>query len=179
MSELVSNDKVKVRYFHTTERFIDDIGTFNDVVVFNHVYKDIYPRELQLKDEHSGTHVTFLNLDITVKDDGVFIYKLFDKRNAFPFFIVRIPYIDSNISKLIFYYGLVTEFLRIARTSLLYRDFHKNTSETLNKMKVKGAQSLRCKKALSKVIRRREKAFAYLGGTLMKYFLNFIFKLES
>ena len=53
MSELVSNDKVKVRYFHATERFIDDLGTFNDVVVFNHVYKDIYRRELQLKVEHS------------------------------------------------------------------------------------------------------------------------------
>ena len=42
--------------------------------VFNDVYKEIYPRELQLKVEHSGngTHATFLNLDITVKD-GVFI----------------------------------------------------------------------------------------------------------
>ena len=40
--------------------------------VFNDVYKEIYPRELQLKVEHSGTHSTFLNLDITVKD-GVFI----------------------------------------------------------------------------------------------------------
>ena len=93
MSELVSNDKVKVRYFHATERFIDDLGTFNDVVVFNHVYKDIYRRELQLKVEHSGTHATFLNLDITVKDDGMFIYKHFDKRNTFPFFIVCMPYI--------------------------------------------------------------------------------------
>ena len=179
MSELVSNDKVKVRYFHATERFIDDLGTFNDVAVFNHVYKDIYPRKLQLKVEHSGAHATFLNLDTTVKDDGVFIYKHFDKRNTFSFFIVRMPYIDSNISKSIFYYGLVTEFLKIARTSLLYRDFHKNACETLNRMKAKGAQSLRCEKALSKVIPRREKAFAYLGEKLMKFFLNFILKLES
>ena len=93
MSELVSNDKVKVRYFYAIERFIDDLGTFNDVVVFNHVDKDICPRELLLKVGHSGTHATFLNLDITVKDDGVFIYKHFDKRNAFPFFIVCMPYI--------------------------------------------------------------------------------------
>ena len=84
MSEFISNDKVKARHFHATNRFIDDLGTLNDEGVFNYVYKDIYPTELQLKVEHSGTHATFLNLDITVKN-GVFIYKLIDKRDAFLF----------------------------------------------------------------------------------------------
>ena len=84
MSELISNDKVKACHFHANKRFIDDLGTINDGGVFNGVYKDIYPPELQLKVEHSGTLATFINLDITVKD-GVFIYKLFDKRDTFPF----------------------------------------------------------------------------------------------
>ena len=44
MSELVSNDKVKTRYFHVTKRFIDDLVTLNDGGVFNDVYKD--PPEL-------------------------------------------------------------------------------------------------------------------------------------
>ena len=44
MSELVSNDKVKTRYFHVTKRFIDDLVTLNDGGVFNNVYKD--PPEL-------------------------------------------------------------------------------------------------------------------------------------
>ena len=30
MSEHTSNDKVKVRHFHATKRFIDDLGTLND-----------------------------------------------------------------------------------------------------------------------------------------------------
>ena len=85
MSQLISNGKVKARHFHARKRFIDDLGTLNDGGVFNDVYKKICPPELQLKVEHSGTNATFLNLDITVKD-GVFIYKLFDKRDAFPFF---------------------------------------------------------------------------------------------
>ena len=72
MSELISNGKVKARHFHATKCFIDDLGTLNDGVVFNDFYKDIYPLELHLKAEHSGTYTTFLNLDITVKD-GVFI----------------------------------------------------------------------------------------------------------
>ena len=67
ISELISNDKAKTRHFHATKRFTDDLGTLNDGGVFNDVYKDIYSPELQLKVEHCGTHVTFLNLDITVK----------------------------------------------------------------------------------------------------------------
>ena len=112
MSEIISNDNVKARHFHATKLFIDGLGTLNDGGVFNDVYKDIYPPKLQVKVKHSSTHATFLNMDITVKD-GVFIYKLFDKRDAFPFFIVRMPCIYSNIPKSIFYSALVDEFLRI------------------------------------------------------------------
>ena len=106
MSELVSNDKVKAPHLHATKPFIDDLDTFNDGSVFNDVYKDMYTPELQLKVEHSGTHATFLNLDVMGKD-GVFVYKLFNKRDAFPFFMVLMPYIDSNIPKSMFYSALV------------------------------------------------------------------------
>ena len=68
--------------------------------------------------------------------DGVFIYKRFDKRDAFTFFIVRMPYIDSNIPKLIFHSALLGEFFRIACSSLLYKDFHEKPLELLNRMKV-------------------------------------------
>ena len=43
MFELISNDKVKKRHFHATERYIDDLGTLNDRGVFNDVYKDSVP----------------------------------------------------------------------------------------------------------------------------------------
>ena len=73
-------------YKNATKRFIDDLGTLNGGGAFSHVYKGIYPSELQLKVEHSGTHATFLNLNVTVKD-GEFVYKLFGKRDAFPFLL--------------------------------------------------------------------------------------------
>ena len=104
-----------------------------------------------MKVKHSGTHATFLKLDITVRD-GVFIYKLFDKRDAFPFFIFYMPYFDSSIPKSIFYSALVGEFFRIARGSLLYKDFHEKAMELLNRMKTQGEQSFRCRKALFKII---------------------------
>ena len=184
MSELISNDKVKAHHFNATKRLIDDLGTLNDGSVFNDVYKDIYLLELQLKDEHSGTHVTFLNLDITVKD-GVFIYKLFDKRDAFPFFIVRMPYFDSNIPKSIFYSDLVGELLRIVRSSLLYKYFHEKAMELLNRMKAQGwregVQSLRCRKHYPKSFEDMKKRCVpkIFEENVMKIFLNFIFKLET
>ena len=104
-----------------------------------------------MKVEHSGTHATFLNLDITVRD-GVFFYKLFDKRDDFPVFIVRMSYIDSNTPISIFQSAFVGEFLRIARSLLLYKDFHEKAMELLNGMKAQEAQILRCKKALSKIV---------------------------
>ena len=110
MSEHISNNKGRARHFYIIKCFIDDFGTLNDGGVFNDVYRDICPPELQLKFEHSGKHATFLNLDIIIKD-GVLIYNLFYMLDAFPFFIVRMPYIDSNIPKSKFYSALVGEFL--------------------------------------------------------------------
>ena len=59
----------------------------------------------------------------------MFVYKLFDKRGAFPFFTVHMAYTDSNIPKSVFYSALVGEFLRIARISLLYKDLMKKAME--------------------------------------------------
>ena len=74
-------------------------------------------RNLELKLEHA----TFLDLDITIKD-GIFVYKLFDKRDAFGFPIVRMPFIESNIPSNIFYGAVFSEILRIARCTLLFED---------------------------------------------------------
>ena len=73
------------------------------------------------------------------------------------------PYIDSNIPKSIFYSNLVGEFLRIARSSLLYKDFNEEAMELLYRIKAQGAQSFRYRKPLSKSIQRHEKAFTNFG----------------
>ena len=137
MLQLISNNKIKASRFRATKYFVDDLGNLNHRGVFNDVYKDIHPPGLQMKVEHSGAHATFLNLDITTKDE-VFIYKFFDKCDAFPFFIVCIPCIDINIPKLIFYSALFSGFLRIACSSFLYKDFREKAMELLNRMKTQG-----------------------------------------
>ena len=63
---------------------------------FSILFNSIYPEELELKVEHSGTHATFLDLDMTVKD-RMFIHKLFDNRYAFYFFEYYLS-LDQNLS---------------------------------------------------------------------------------
>ena len=46
----------------------------------------IYPDELQPKYEHHGSYATFTDLDIAAVND-VCEYKLYVKRNNYPFFI--------------------------------------------------------------------------------------------
>ena len=62
MSDMIASDKVKAHHFHSIKRFIDDVLALNDGGKFGCVHKDIYSSELELKVEHSGSHVSFLNL---------------------------------------------------------------------------------------------------------------------
>ena len=59
-------------------------------------FRNINPKELDLKVERQGNHASFLDLDIKV-EGSVFVYKPFDKRYKFPVFIVRMPHYSSNI----------------------------------------------------------------------------------
>ena len=45
-------------------------------------FRNICPKELDLKVERQGNHVSFLDLDIKV-EDSVFAYKPFDQRDEF------------------------------------------------------------------------------------------------
>ena len=72
----------------------------------------IYPEESQLCKENTDKHeASFLDLDIKIKD-GRFH---FDKRNSFPFPIVRMPEKTSNVPSSIVYSAIGAESLRIAR----------------------------------------------------------------
>ena len=158
MKQLIQSDKVKARHYHGTNRFIDDLCAINDGDEFGRSHKDIYPEELELKVEHHGTHATFLSLDINIIDN-TFVYKLYDKRDAFPFAIVRMPYLGSNIPQSIFYSALVGEFLRVARSTLLLEDFVPKAKDLVNRMTVQGASPFLSKRHLRKIIDQHPSSF--------------------
>jgi len=153
VQSLISLGSTRAYNFHSVGRFIDDLCAINDRDEFLSCFKDIYPPELELKVEHHGTHATFLDLDITVKD-GKFVYKLFDKRDAFPFFIVRMPHLSSNIPSTTFYGAIFSEILRIARCTMLFDDFLPRISQLISRMNAQGAGNGQINKQLKKVYRR-------------------------
>ena len=73
-------------------------------------FRNICRKELDLKVERQGSHVSFLDLDIKV-EDSVFVYKPFDKRDKFSLFIVRMPHLSSNIPPTISSGSMFSELL--------------------------------------------------------------------
>ena len=158
MNEQIHQDKVKARHFHGTHRFIDDLIAMNDGGMFGISKGDIYPEELELKIEHSGSQAFFLSLDIQIVENK-FVYKLYDKRDSFPFEIVRMPFICSNIPKSIFYSSLVGEFLRICNSTLQSKDFIPKARSLVDRMIRQGGDAFLIKKHLRKIIERHFHSF--------------------
>ena len=81
--------------------------------------KIFFPTELELKMEHNGSCATFLDLDISI-DKGKFTCKMFHKRDTLTFmFSTFMP--SSNIPFIIFYSSTMSEFVTIARSTLLLK----------------------------------------------------------
>ena len=55
--------------YRGTVRFIDDLCAINDANECLKSFKNIYSRELELNGEYQGAHATFLDHDITIKDN--------------------------------------------------------------------------------------------------------------
>ena len=159
IKSLMSVDKRRAMRFKYASRFIDDEKNLNDGGEFGRSFRSIYPPELELKCEHQGTHATFMDLEITIVD-GIFVYKLFDKRDDFPFFIVRMPDLSGNIPNHVFYGAIMSEFLRIARCTLLYQDFLKSAIALFNRMVNQGGSEIQILKQISKGVSRHPVPFS-------------------
>ena len=160
ITNLMRTNKGKAMKFKHATRFIDDECNLNDGGEFGKSFRDIYPDELELKCEHEGSHATFLDLDITVSD-GIFVYKLFDKRDNFPFFIIRMPDLTGNIPSHIFYGSVMSEFIRIARSTLLYSDFLPFAINLYKRMKNQGGSETKLLKQIIKALTRHPTSFKY------------------
>ena len=153
IKSLMGTDVHKAMKFRYATRFIDDECNLNDGGEFGRSCHLIYPQDLELKCEHQGSHATFLDLEINIVD-GTYIYKLFDKRNNFPFFIVRMPDLGGNIPSHVFYGSVMSEFLRISRCTLLYSDFLPSAISLFTRMINQGGSESIILKQISKAICR-------------------------
>ena len=159
LKKLKKSDNIKARKFGNTFRFIDDLIAMNDGGEFESSHHEIYPPELELKKENlTKTNATFLDLELNISEKQIFT-KLFDKRDDFPFSIVRLPYKQSNMPSKMFYSSLGAEFLRICRATSNLQDV-KTTSDTLIKrMLNQGAILHQVEQTLRRVIQKHTECF--------------------
>ena len=104
------------------------------------------------------TAMNLLNLNIIIKE-GTFIYKLFGKRDCFPFSIVRMSHMESNIPHNVFYSAITGGFLRIASSTLCLRDFMSKAKELLEYMKQKASKGGNTGTSLRKTILAYRESF--------------------
>ena len=71
--------------------------------------------ELKLENENTQT-ASHLDLDLKISD-GVFSNKLYDKCEAFPYSVVRMPHRQSNMPSKMLYSTISAEVLRIRKAT--------------------------------------------------------------
>ena len=88
--------------------------------------------------------------------DRQFSMCLFDKRDSFPFSIVRMPFRKSNIPTNTFYSTVYSEVLRIGRATSSVDAFLKSTTSFLSRMTKQGAEHAPLIKVLEKMYGRHD-----------------------
>jgi hypothetical protein len=155
----------KAKGVFNTVRYIDDLNTLNDDLQFSNYISEIYPPELILNKENSSPlQATYLDLEITV-DNNKYVYKLYDKRNAYPFSIVRFPFICSNIPKRMFYSTIQAEIIRIARATSVYTSLLESCKPFLDRMLKQGASRIAIQKPIERMITKHISGFSKFGQT--------------
>ena len=99
---------------------------------------------------------------LTVKQKN----KLFDKRDNFPFQIVRMPHYHSNIPFFTFYGTIFSEFLRIARCSSNVNDFVYRAHLLKRRMTSQGGAESMILKQIRKLQHRYPECLQKFGITL-------------
>ena len=180
MLQLKKKDIRRARKYCNVFRFIDDLNAMNDGGEFAANFHNIYPQELELsKENKSDNRASFLDLDI-VLDGGTFEVGLFDKRDTFPFSIVRMPFKDSNIPSSIFYSAIGAEVLRIARVTTNKNKFTNVVLPLITRMRKQGAKILRIKNTLKKFFNKHQQEFSCVATNFdelcsivnLNYFFN-------
>ena len=159
ISNLLKVDRKRAFKFRHVFRFIDDLSALNDEGEFSKSFHEIYPKEMELKQENkTETSASYLELAMAIEDRQI-MTNLYDKRDAFGFSVVRLPYKCSNIPSKMFYSTITAEVLRIAKATSKYVYFLLNVRKLLLRMKNQGADNFGIRKFLRKMMNRHLKFF--------------------
>ena len=105
----------KARHFGHMFCFIDDLSAIIDDLEFEKNCKDIYHSEQWLrKGSIPKSEASLLDL-LIVNENKKLKTKLFNRRDTFPFSIVRIPRLDRNTLSKLYHASMCSQILKSAR----------------------------------------------------------------
>ena len=113
----------RLRFFR---RYRDDCTTLN-VSNFLDIAGEIYPPSLSLTQENSETDRANV-LDMVVNlDNGCVTTKVFCKTDLFPFNVISLPFLESNLDNIICYRVFYGQVIRFQRLCSVMMDFEERT----------------------------------------------------
>ena len=111
------------RQFVGLNRYRDDRSALN-IDNFRDIAREIYPQSLELSQENDDlTQATVLDMHVEIKE-GFFKTKVYNKTDSFPFEVISLPFLESNISERICYKVFYSQVLRYQRLCSELYDFN-------------------------------------------------------
>ena len=115
----LSSDADKLKFFR---RYRDDCTSLN-ITNFLEIASDIYPPSLTLTQENDlPTKVNVLDMVAEIQE-GKIISKVYCKTDFFPFSVISLPFLQSNLDNKICYNVFYGQVVRFQRLSSLRSDF--------------------------------------------------------
>ena len=140
-------------------RLNDRLTTFSDGGGIQGSFKEFYSPELILQNEDlSNIKRSFLD-SFTKIDNNQFFIQLYDKRDDFPFSIVKMSHLKVNNLSKMFYSTHGSEVLRTASTSSSKLTFLNDSKKLIATMRYQGRRTKAFSHILPKVFRQHFQIF--------------------
>ena len=162
--------------FKGFSRYRDDCTVIN-IDNFIEIAKDIYPPSLELTQENDDfSKADVLDMKATIVDWAIQT-SVYCKTDDFPFNVISLPFLESNLSSRVCYLVFFGQILRFSRLCSKKEDFI-NRVERLGKILLeRGYEFKRLRSEFCKVIDKYRTIFEKWGTPLDSYqWFNLIFK---
>ena len=130
----LSDEAGILKYFR---RYRDDCTSLN-IPNFLEIAGQIYPPSLSLTQENDGdlgADVLDMNVEI---EDGMIRTKVYCKADAFPFRVVTMPFLESNLDRGVCYRVFYGQLVRFQRLCTYREDFELRTRHLLDLLRNRG-----------------------------------------
>ena len=152
------------RKFNGLNRYRDDCTALN-IENFKELATEIYPPCLELSQENEDlTQATVLDMSVRI-DGGFFETRVYNKTDDFPFEVISLPFLDSNINENVCYLVFYSQILRYQRLCSHMGNFNERVKVLGDILLKRGYNYAKLKREFVKVINKYRHEFERWGLT--------------